>query len=123
VQQEEATHTCSACGQELPGESREPLTVTIPGRPIAVIIRSNPSWIDPIIEPIAWGRAHIFKPDPWSGLWSGPTLHIGFEDGDAGAVFTEIALEENPRPGRLHDGGPDEGWIGLPDLPPLGQWS
>jgi hypothetical protein len=76
--------------------------------------------IDPIFEPIAWGRAHVLvKAEPWSGFWQAPTLHFGFEDGATAAIFAEVALATNPRSGWRDE----PGWDGVPDLPRISEWT
>ena len=89
--QEQATCTCSECGQPVP-ESYEPVAVTIPGRAYAVSASGD--------VPHVWGRARVFvfdRADPMCGYWIGPTLAISWDDEPQN--YVEVALVPEPEPG------------------------
>lgn len=91
--QEEATCTCSECGQPVP-ESYEPVTVTIPERPLAGYWSRSRGWAEP--EILEQARVQITTQDPELAFWNGPTLSIAWGGGNSVA---QIALDHDPKPG------------------------
>ena len=109
--QQEATCTCSECGQP---EPKPPVTVTLPSNAIAVV-ESFDEYMANV--PHAWGRASVYlrNEEPDFGYWVGPALCVEFyKPGGDTLAQARVALEENPRLG-CFDGEP-AGGIAIPRL-------